>query len=172
VTTTPAQLPQISRLPVKDDDATLQGVAEIGSALSSLLADVITLYIKTKGFHWHMTGAHFREYHLLLDDQAEQIFAMVDPIAERSRKLGQRTIGSVADVVALRRLADNENTKLGPREMLRGVCADNQDLLGFLRSTHALCDRQNDVATASLFEVWIDETERRVWFLVETLNAA
>ncbi len=142
-------------------------VAEIAGALQQLLADVFTLYVKTKSFHWHIGGPHFRDYHVLLDDQAEQIFAMTDAVAERARKLGATTLRSVGDIVRHRRLHDNESTGLTATEMLSELRADNQLLTGLLRTAHSLCDRYNDVASASLIEIWIDEAERRTWFLSE-----
>jgi len=135
--------------------------------LRELLADVFTLYIKTKNFHWHMTGRHFRDYHLLLDEQGEQIFAMTDDIAERARKLGGPTIKSISDISAHQSLKDNNNEFVPPNEMLTELRDDNQQLTRFLRSAHEVCDKYNDVATASLIENWIDETERRTWFLRE-----
>jgi starvation-inducible DNA-binding protein len=140
---------------------------EISNALRPLLADVFALYIKTKNFHWHMSGPHFRDYHLLLDEQAEQIFAMSDDIAERARKLGGPTIKSIGDIAEHQRLKDNNNEFVPPNEMIAELRADNQQLTRFLRSTHETCDQHNDVATASLIENWIDETERRTWFLTE-----
>jgi starvation-inducible DNA-binding protein len=144
------------------------GVVEISSALRRLLADVFVLYVKTKNFHWHMTGRHFRDYHLLLDEQSDQIFAMTDDIAERARKLGGTTLHSISDIAEHQRLKDNNAEFVAPKEMLAELSADNQQLTRFLRSCHEICDRHNDVATASLIENWIDETERRTWFLSET----
>jgi starvation-inducible DNA-binding protein len=141
--------------------------AEISEILRQLLADVFTLYLKTKNFHWHMSGLHFRDYHLLLDEQAEQIFAMTDDVAERARKLGGTTIRSIGDIVRHQRLKDNDKEFVSPGDMITELRADNQQLARFLRSTHQLCDDHNDVATASLIETWIDETERRTWFLTE-----
>jgi starvation-inducible DNA-binding protein len=138
---------------------------EISSALRPLLADVFALYVKTKNFHWHMTGRHFRDYHLLLDEHGDQIFAMTDEIAERARKLGGTTLRSVGDISRHQTLKDNNAEFVSPREMLLELHADNVHLTRSLRSTHEVCDRHNDVATASLIENWIDETERRSWFL-------
>jgi len=149
-------------------DLNPDGVAEISNALRQLLADVFGLYVKTKNFHWHMSGRHFRDYHLLLDDQGEQIFAMTDDIAERARKIGGTTLRSISDISRHQRLKDNNAECVTPGEMLAELCADNQQLTRFLRATHEICDRHNDVATASLIENWIDETERRTWFLSET----
>jgi starvation-inducible DNA-binding protein len=145
-------------------------VDEISDVLRGLLADVFTLYLKTKNFHWHMTGRHFRDYHLLLDEQAEQIFAMTDDIAERARKIGGTTLRSIGDVARHQRLKDNNEEGVLPADMLSTLCADNQDLTRFLRSAHEICDKNRDVATASLIENWLDETERRTWFLLETLR--
>jgi len=148
-------------------DLSQDGVAEISSALRELLADVFALYVKTKNFHWHMTGPHFRDYHLLLDEQGEQIFEMTDDIAERARKIGGTTLRSIGDIAENQRLKDNNAEFVGPKEMLGELAADNLQLTRFLRSTHEICDRHNDVATASLIENWIDESERRTWFLSE-----
>ncbi len=140
-------------------------VTEISGALRQLLADVFALYLKTKNFHWHMRGRHFRDYHLLLDEHAGQLFAMTDDIAERARKLGGTTLRSISDISRHQRLKDNNVESVTPKDMLAELCADNQQLTRFLRSTHEVCDKFNDVATASLIETWIDETERRAWFL-------
>ena len=148
-------------------DLTGNAVEEISSNLRRLLADVFTLYVKTKNFHWHMSGRHFRDYHLLLDEQATQVFAMTDDIAERSRKIGGTTIRSISDIARNQRLKDNNKEGVGPQEMIGELCDDNQQLTRALRATHEVCDRHNDVATASLIENWIDETERRTWFLAE-----
>jgi starvation-inducible DNA-binding protein len=144
---------------------TAEAIHAIGASLRVLLADVFTLYMKTKNFHWHMRGAHFRDYHLLLDEQGDQLFAMSDVIAERSRKLGAATIHSVGEIVRLQRLSDNDSQVVTPEAMLVILCEDNRQLTGFLRETHALCDQCGDLATASLLENWIDEAERRSWFL-------
>ncbi|WP_254513502.1 Dps family protein [Anatilimnocola floriformis] len=148
-------------------DLAAEGVALIAAQLRELLADVFTLYVKTKNFHWHMSGSHFRDYHLLLDEQADQIFAMTDDIAERARKIGGTSLRSISDIARHQRLSDNNETFVAPEEMLRELTADNQLLTRLLRETHAVCDEHNDVATASLIENWIDETERRTWFLFE-----
>lgn len=139
----------------------------ISGALNALLADVFALYIKAKNFHWHMSGPHFRDYHLLLDEQADQIFAMTDDIAERVRKLGGTTIRSIGHIARLQRLADNDAEYVDAQDMLAELRDDNQRLAGSMLEVHGLCDEENDVATASLLEVWIDETQRRVWFLFE-----
>ncbi len=140
-------------------------VTEILGELRQLLADVFALYLKTKNFHWHMRGRHFRDYHLLLDEHAGQLFAMTDDIAERARKLGGTTLRSISDISRHQRLKDNNVESVTPKDMLAELSADNQQLTRFLRSTHEVCDKFNDVATASLIETWIDETERRAWFL-------
>lgn len=142
----------------------------VGEGLRALLADVFTLYLKTKNFHWHMTGRHFRDYHLLLDEQADQLFAMSDVIAERTRKLGEQTIRSVGEIARLKRLPDNDSEAIAPTEMLRTLMDDNDRLSSFMRDAHILCDQNEDLATASLLENWINETERRSWFLSTTLE--
>jgi len=141
---------------------------DLSGALTTLLADVFTLYLKTKNFHWHVSGPHFRDYHLLLDEQADQIFAMTDAIAERVRKIGGTTLRSAGHIGRLQRLSDNDADFVTPGDMLAELLDDNKRLVGFLRETHDLCDEHRDVATASLIENWIDETERRAWFLFET----
>ena len=149
-----------------------KGVADITAELRRLLADVFALYLKTKNFHWHMSGSHFRDYHLLLDEQADQLFAITDVIAERARKLGGQTLHSISDITAHQRLTDNNEEEPRPDVMLTELCADNQQLTRALRATHEICARHNDVATTSLIEVWIDEAERRTWFFLETLKSA
>jgi starvation-inducible DNA-binding protein len=151
-------------------DLSETGVKEISAELRELLADVFALYVKTKNFHWHMTGPNFRDYHLLLDDQGEQIFAMTDVVAERIRKLGDVALRSIGDIARHQRVQDNDASSLTPEAMLTDLLANNQELIKYLRATHDVCDRHNDVATASLIENWIDETERRVWFLFEIVN--
>ena len=151
-------------------DLSHDGVEEISDALRQLLADVFALYVKTKNFHWHMSGRHFRDYHLLLDEHSEQIFAMTDDIAERARKIGGTTLHSISEISRHQRLKDNNAELVTPKDMLAELCTDNQHLTRSLRSTHEICDRHNDVATASLIENWIDEAERRTWFLFETLH--
>jgi starvation-inducible DNA-binding protein len=146
------------------------GVAEIGVSLRHLLADVFALYMKTKNFHWHMSGVHFRDYHLLLDEHAEQIFAMTDDIAERARKIGEPALHSIGEIARHQRLRDNDKQPFRPKEMLFELRADNRELTRFLRMAHEVCEKQNDVATASLIEVWIDQTERRTWFLSEIVR--
>src|SRR5258708_21750902 len=148
-------------------DLSGDAVVEIAGELRKRLADVFTLYLKTKNFHWHMSGKHFRDYHLLLDEQSQQIFAMTDDIAERARKLGGTTIHSIRDIAEHQRLKDNNAEIVPPHDMLTELRGDNQQLTRELRSTHKLCEKHDDVATASLIENWIDETERRTWFLSE-----
>ena len=138
-------------------------VQEIESELLSLLADTFALYIKTKNFHWHMKGSHFRDYHLLLDDHASELFAITDDIAERARKLGATTLRSIGDIARHQRLRDNDQPNLQPQEMLGELESDNRKLTEFLRKTHKLCEHHSDVATASLIENWIDEAERRIF---------
>jgi starvation-inducible DNA-binding protein len=147
-----------------------QAVNEISNALRPLLADVFTLYIKTKNFHWHMTGQHFRDYHLLLDEQGEQIFAMTDDIAERARKIGGTTLRSIGEISRRQRLRDDDEMNVSAHKMLSELRDDNLRLTGFLREAHELCAKHDDVATTSLIEVWIDETERRTWFLSEIVG--
>lgn len=146
------------------------GTEKISAALRHLLADVFALYVKTKNYHWHMRGPHFRDYHLLLDDQAGQLFAMIDPLAERGRKLGGTSLRSVADIARHQRIQDSEETSLTANEMLQRLFEDNKEFANSLREIHAICDEHGDVATASLLENWIDETEQRAWFLFETLK--
>jgi starvation-inducible DNA-binding protein len=151
-------------------DLPREGVAEITIVLRRLLADTFALYMKTKNFHWHMTGPHFRDYHLLLDEQAEQIFDMTDDIAERARKIGGTTLRSISDISRHQRLQDNDGERVAPKDMLVELSADNQALARYFRAAHEICDKYNDVATASEIEFWIDQTERRTWFLSETVQ--
>src|SRR6478752_10387687 len=148
-------------------DLKADAVAEISGALNVLLADMFAAYLKTKNFHWHVSGPHFRDYHLLLDEQADQIFATTDPIAERVRKIGGRTVHSIGEVARLQRLGDSDAEYVTPLDMLAELREDNKQLTNEMRRTHALCEEHEDVATASLLEVWIDEAERRTWFLFE-----
>jgi starvation-inducible DNA-binding protein len=140
---------------------------EVAGAMNAILADVFALYLKTKNFHWHMSGPHFRDYHLLLDEQADQLFAMTDPIAERVRKLGGLTIRSIGQIARLQRLSDNDAEYVEPLDMLAELREDNKTLAASLREAHNVCEEHRDIATASLIEVWVDETERRTWFLFE-----
>jgi starvation-inducible DNA-binding protein len=163
-----------SRQPALDTPTSLgtNATRDISAALNLLLADTFALYMKTKNFHWHMSGAHFRDYHLLLDEQSVQIYAMTDPIAERVRKIGGTTLRSIGHIARLQRLSDNDAEFVTPLDMLAELRDDNRRLADAMREVHALCDDKNDVATVSLIEVWIDETERRAWFLFETTRHA
>jgi starvation-inducible DNA-binding protein len=143
---------------------------EVGGAMNGILADVFALYLKTKNFHWHMTGPHFRDYHLLLDEQADQIFVMTDAIAERVRKIGAPTLKSIGQIARTQRVLDNDADYVEPSDMLAELREDNASLTARLREAHAICEKHRDIATASLLEVWIDETERRAWFLFESLG--
>jgi starvation-inducible DNA-binding protein len=145
-----------------------QATKDVAGAMNAILADVFALYLKTKNFHWHMSGPHFRDYHLLLDEHAEQLFAMTDPIAERIRKLGGLTLRSIGHIARLQRVLDNDADYVEPLGMLAELREDNQMLAARLREAHDVCDEHRDAATASLIETWIDETERRTWFLFET----
>ena len=145
-----------------------EAVRYISAALGGLLADVFALYMKTKNFHWHMSGRHFRDYHLLLDEQSDQIFAMTDPIAERARKIGGTTLHSIGQIARQQRIRDNDAEYVEPQDMLAELRQDNARLTSILREVHGVCDEYNDVGTTSLIEVWIDETERRTWFLFES----
>jgi len=150
-------------------DLTVDKIEQISSSLTQLLADVFALYLKTKSFHWHMSGPHFRDYHLLLDEQAGQLLAMTDLIAERTRKIGGRTLSSIGDISRRQRLGDDDHAILSATEMLTVLCSDNRQLTGFLRLTHQVCELDEDVATSSLIETWIDEAEQRTWFLSAAL---
>ena len=144
-----------------------QAVRDIQGAMNPILADVFALYLKTKNFHWHMSGPHFRDYHLLLDEQADQLFSMTDPIAERVRKVGGCTLYSIGHISRLQRISDNDAQYVEPLDMLAELREDNKMLVARLREAHGVCDDHRDIATASLIEVWIDEGERRTWFLFE-----
>jgi starvation-inducible DNA-binding protein len=148
-------------------DLTAEATRDIAGAMNAILADVFALYVKTKNFHWHLSGPHFRDYHLLFDEQADQIFAMSDPIAERVRKIGGATIKSIGQIAREQRVLDNDADYVDPEDMLAELCEDNKTLTARLREAHNVCDEHRDVATTSLIEVWIDETERRSWFLFE-----
>src|ERR1700722_20242093 len=153
-------------------DLGAEAVKDISGALNALLADVFALYVKTKNFHWHMSGPHFRDYHLLVDEQASQLLAMTDQIAERLRKIGASTLHSIGHVSRLQRVKDNDAQYVGPFDMLVELMNDNKSLAARLRDAHEVCDRQRDIATASLIEVWLDETEKRTWFLFEATRDA
>ena len=144
-----------------------EATQNISGALNALLADVFALYIKTKNFHWHASGPHFRDYHLLLDEQADQIFATTDAIAERVRKIGGTTIRSIGHIARLQRLDDNDADYVAPLDMIGELRDDNTALVNSMMAAHDLCEEENDVATTSLLEVWIDEAQRRIWFLFE-----
>ena len=148
-------------------DLSRAAVKDISGAMNAILADVFALYVKTKNFHWHMSGPHFRDYHLLLDEHADQLFAMTDPIAERVRKIGGITLHSIGQISRTQRVLDNDAEYVEPLDVLAELAEDNKNLAARLREAHNVCDEHRDVATASLIEVWIDETERRSWFLFE-----
>lgn len=145
-----------------------EATRDISAALTALLADTFALYIKTKNFHWHVSGPHFRDYHLLLDEQSAEILAMTDPMAERARKIGGTTLRSIGQIAKESRIADNDADYVDPLDMLAELRDDNGELIGRMREAHDLCDAHNDIATASLLENWIDESEKRVWFLFES----
>jgi starvation-inducible DNA-binding protein len=148
-------------------DLNSEAVRDLSGALNVLLADMFALYVKTKNFHWHVSGSHFRDYHLLLDEQAEQIFATTDAIAERVRKIGGTTLRSIGEIGRRQRVLDNDADFVTPLDMLAELRDDNKQLTANLRETHGLCDEHGDLASASLLETWIDEAERRTWFLFE-----
>jgi starvation-inducible DNA-binding protein len=153
-------------------DLGARATTDLSAALTTLLADMFALYFKTKNFHWHISGSHFRDYHLMLDEQAEQILAMTDATAERARKIGGTTIRSIGHVSRLQRILDNDANYVTASDMLAELAGDNKQLVGYMRATHATCDEHNDVATASLLENWIDEGERRIWFLFESTRTS
>jgi starvation-inducible DNA-binding protein len=144
---------------------------DIAAALTGVLADLFALYLKTKNFHWHLSGPHFRDYHLMLDEQGEEIFAATDAIAERARKVGGTTIRSIGHIARLQRLADNDADFVTPQDIIAELADDNRRLAGFLRAAHGVCEEHKDVASTSLIENWIDEAERRAWFLFEISRA-
>lgn len=145
---------------------------KICDAINEIVADSFLLYLKTKNFHWHMSGPHFRDYHVMLDEQSDQIFAAIDPLAERVRKLGHTTLRSIAHVGRLATLKDNDKPFVSPLEMLRELADDNKHVATAMRKAHEICDEGKDIATASLLEIYVDETERRTWFLFEASTAA
>ena len=153
-------------------DLTPEATRDISGAMNALLADVFALYLKTKNFNWHLSGPHFRDYHLLFDEQAEQIFDMTDPIAERVRKLGGMTLRSIGHIARSQRVLDNDAAYVEPLDMLGELQDDNKDLAARLREAHDTCEEHRDIASTSLIEVWIDETERRAWFLFESTRHA
>ena len=148
------------------------GVDKIVVALNGLIADAFVLYLKTKNFHWHVSGPHFRDYHVMLDEQADQIFAAIDPLAERVRKIGGTTLRSIGHIAKLQSLKDSISERVPPLEMIKELLVDNQAVAKAMREAHSLCDDNEDAATASLLEIYIDETERRTWFLFESSRAA
>src|SRR5882757_616770 len=148
-------------------DLTRSATKDIAGAMNAILADVFALYLKTKNFHWHMSGPHFRDYHLMLDDQGDQLFSMTDAIAERARKIGGTTVRSIGQISRLQRVVDNDAEYVEPLDMIAELREDNTTLTRNMREVHSLCDEAGDVATASLLENWIDETEKRAWFLFE-----
>jgi len=152
---------------VTPSDLKAGSTKDIAAAMNGILADVFALYLKTKNFHWHMSGPHFRDYHVMLDEQSDQIYAMTDPIAERIRKVGGTTLRSIGHIARTQRISDNDADFVEPSDMLAELREDNKTLAARLREAHGVCDEHEDIATASLIEVWIDETERRTWFLFE-----
>jgi starvation-inducible DNA-binding protein len=148
-------------------DLTPSATKDVAGAMNAILADVFALYLKTKNFHWHMSGPHFRDYHLLLDEHGDQLFAITDPIAERIRKVGGLTLKSIGHISRTQRVVDNDADYVEPLDMLAELADDNKTLAARLREAHNVCEEHRDIATASLIEVWIDETERRTWFLFE-----
>jgi starvation-inducible DNA-binding protein len=152
---------------VTPTDLKPEATRDISAAMNGILADVFALYLKTKNFHWHMSGPHFRDYHVMLDEQADQLYAMTDPIAERIRKLGGTTLRSIGHIARTQRILDNDAVYVEPSDMLAELCDDNKTIATRLREVHNVCDENNDIASASFIEVWIDETERRTWFLFE-----
>jgi len=167
-----AELIERQTLPLQTpSDIDKKSVADITGALNALLADTFSLYLKTKNFHWHMSGPHFRDYHLLLDDHGDQIFAMTDDIAERVRKLGGTTIRSIGEIGRLQRIQDNDAAYVTPKDMLSELHEDEKAFTLSMRAVHALCDDAGDVATASLLENWIDQSQRRSWFLFESTRS-
>ena len=152
---------------VTPTDLSSTATKEISGAMNAIVADVYALYVKTKNFHWHLSGPHFRDYHLLFDEQADQIFAMTDAIAERVRKVGGTTLRSIGHIARMQRVLDNDAEYVEPSDMLAELREDNKALAARLREAHNVCEEYRDIATASLIEVWIDETERRTWFLYE-----
>lgn len=171
MTTTDAQARRKAALKTPSDLPS-NAVKDIEGALNALLADMFALYLKTKNFHWHMSGPHFRDYHLMLDEQGEQIFATTDDIAERVRKLGGTTLRSIGHIARLQRISDNDADYVTPLDMLAELKEDNKQIATSLREAHGVCDEHGDIATASLLETWLDEAERRVWFLFESARRA
>jgi len=162
------KLSNLERAPLATpSDLKSEATRDVGEAMNAILADVFALYVKTKNFHWHLSGPHFRDYHLMFDEQGDQLFGMTDDIAERIRKIGEPTLRSIGHIARLQRVVDNNSDYVEPEDMLAELCEDNRTLAARLREAHNVCDEARDIATASLIEVWIDETERRTWFLFE-----
>ena len=162
------ELKQRQRAPLDTPtDLSAEATRDIAGAMNAILADVFALYLKTKNFHWHLSGPHFRDYHLMFDEHGDQLFAMTDPIAERIRKIGGSTLKSIGQISRLQRVLDNDAEYVDPEDMLAELCEDNKVLAARLREVHNVCDEYRDLATASLIETWIDEPERRTWFLFE-----
>ena len=167
------ELKDLQRMPLSTPtDLTPEATRDVTGAMNALLADVFALYLKTKNFHWHLSGPHFRDYHLMFDEQGDQIFAMTDPIAERVRKIGGSTIKSIGHIARLQRVLDNDADYVDPEDMLAELCEDNKTLTARLREAHNVCDEHRDFATTSLIENWIDETERRTWFSISRAMSA
>src|SRR3954467_6769207 len=163
------ELKDLRRVPLSTPtDLTPEATRDVTGAMNALLADVFALYLKMKNFHWHLSGPHFRDHHLMFDEQGDQIFAMADPIAERVRKIGGSTIKSIGHIARLQRVLDNDADYIDPEDMLAELSEDNKNLAARLREAHNVCEEHRDIATASLIETWIDETERRTWFLFES----
>ncbi|MBX3709112.1 MAG: DNA starvation/stationary phase protection protein [Gammaproteobacteria bacterium] len=167
ITIIPSTAPQKLATPTDLGEKARQAIS---ATINPLVADAFTLYVKTKNYHWHISGSHYRDYHLLLDEQSDQIFAMIDVLAERVRKLGGSTIHSIEHIKSLQRIRDDNETFVKPKEMLKRLLDDNKELVVNMRAAHKICDEHNDVATASILENYIDEAERRTWFLFETLS--
>lgn len=159
--------PQVREQLATPTDLKGDATRDISAGINAMLADVFALYMKTKNFHWHMSGPHFRDYHLMLDEQSDQIFAMSDPLAERARKIGGNTLRSIGQIASQQRILDNDAEFVEPHSMLAELRDDNKQMVASLRELHGVCNEYNDVGTTSLLEVWIDETERRIWFLFE-----
>src|SRR5215467_14623838 len=162
------ELKQRQRAPVDTPtNLSAEATRDVCAAMNAILADVFALYLKTKNFHWHLSGPHFRDYHLMFDEHGDQLFAMTDPIAERIRKIGGSTLKSIGHISRLQRVLDNDAEYVDPEDMLAELCEDNKVLAARLRESHNVCDEYRDLGTTSLIETWIDETERRTWFLFE-----
>lgn len=165
---TTTQLKKLQSAPLATPtDLSKEATKNISAVMNAIMADIFALYLKTKNFHWHVSGPHFRDYHLMLDEQATQLFAMTDDIAERVRKIGGNTLRSIGQISKMQRVLDNDAEYVEPSDMLAELCEDNKALAAAFREAHGVCDKFHDIATASLIEVWIDETERRTWFLFE-----